>query len=159
MSVAFLILVLFALTGNIILKYVFRIEMADLQIAGGILLVLIAVKDLVFSSPRSFLVFRSATSAAEIGCVPLACPLLAGPGAMVTILTIWKSPQAGPLAAIVAITVVLVSLRIILRYIDHVSKIMGKLITTAVAKIMLVFIAAIGVHMVVLGLSYYIHHA
>lgn len=153
--VAIIILLVFAVAGNAIMKYVFHIQMADLQIAGGILLIIIAIKDLVFSTPKSLQLMRRSTSPMEIGCVPMACPLLAGPGAMVTCAALWQNPDAGPKATLVAIAVVLIGLRLIMRYIDTVSRILGKLIITAISKIMLVFIASIGVHMVIEGLKFY----
>ena len=153
--VAVLILLIFACAGNAILNYVFHIEIADLQIAGGIILLLIAANSLVFESHRSLSAMRRSKSAVEIGCVPLACPLLAGPGSMVTSLTTWQNPDTGPVAALVAIAVVLGSFWVMMRFIEPVSKVLGTLITTVVSKVMLLFIAAIGVHMIILGVQHY----
>lgn len=147
------ILLIFSIAGNFILNTIFRIEMADVRIAGGILLLIIAIKDLVFSSHHQPSDIQGRKSAMDIGCVPLACPLLAGPGAMVTTLATWKNPDSGPLAALLAIGVVLGTVWLITRYIEVLSKVLGKLIITAVSKVMLVFLAAIGVHMIVLGLK------
>jgi len=43
-----IILVTFSFAGNVILNYIFSIELADLQLAGGILLLIIAIGHLVF---------------------------------------------------------------------------------------------------------------
>jgi multiple antibiotic resistance protein len=153
--VSVLILLIFACAGNAILNYVFQIEIADLQIAGGIILLLIAANNLVFESQRSLSAMRRSKSAVEIGCVPLACPLLAGPGSMVTSLTTWQNPEAGPVAALLAIAVVLGAFWVMMRFIEPVGKVLGTLTTTVVSKVMLLFIAAIGVHMIILGLQHY----
>lgn len=147
------ILLIFSIAGNFILNTIFHIEMADVRIAGGILLLIIAINDLIFSSHHRPSAIHGRKSAIDIGCVPLACPLLAGPGAMVTTLATWKNPDSGPLAALLAIGVVLGTVWLITRYIEVLSKFLGKLIITAVSKVMLVFLAAIGVHMIVLGLK------
>ncbi len=153
--VAIMILLIFASAGNAILNYIFHIEMADLQIAGGIILLLIAAHNLVFESQRGLATLQRTRSAVEIGCVPLACPLLAGPGSMITSLTTWQNPNAGPAAALLAIVAVLGAFWLIMRFIEPIHKVLGTLITTVVSKVMLLFIAAIGVHMIILGLQHY----
>lgn len=147
------ILLIFAFTGKAILANVFRIELADLQIAGGILLLLTAINSLVFVTNRSSFK-RSSISATEIGCVPLACPYLAGPGAMVTCLTMLE--QSGPNHVITAVAVVFAILWVVMRFVDPIHRVLGKLVCTAISKIMLVFIAAIGVNMIMSGLQTYL---
>ena len=92
-------------------------------------------------------------AAQEIGCVPLACPMLAGPGAMVTSLTTLET--AGPIPAIVAIAVVFFILWLIMRFIDPIQKILGTIFCMFFSKLVFIFISAIGVHMIMLGLQYY----
>jgi multiple antibiotic resistance protein len=149
------ILLLFSFTGDVILRLVFQIEIAHLQIAGGILLVVMAIDDLVFGSQRRPKTADEALSAEELGCVPLGCPLLAGPGAIVTTLTIWKNPQAGPLAALVGIVVILALFRVVMYYVEEINQLFGRLVITAISKVMLVFLAAIGVRMLITGISAY----
>ena len=154
--VAFLILLFFSLTGQFILDEVFQIKIADLRIAGGILLFLIAIKQMQSNGRVSSKSSNNHLNPDEIGCVPLACPLLAGPGAMVTSLTIWNDPQAGPMVTIVAIALVLALFWILMRIVDVINNPFGQLIITAVSKIMLILVAAIGVNMIVQGISYYV---
>lgn len=154
--VAFLILLLFSFTGQFILDELFQIKIADLRIAGGVLLFLIAINGMQQNGPKSSKSDSSNLSPDEIGCVPLACPLLAGPGAMVTSLTIWNDPQAGPMVTIVAIALVLTIFWILMRIVDVISTPFGQLIITAVSKITLILVAAIGVNMIVQGITYYL---
>lgn len=93
-AVGVIILLVFSFAGNWVLNRVFHIQLADLQLAGGILLLIIAVDHLVFGSLRRSVMVEGTFSPYEIGCVPLACPLLAGPGAMVTSLTTLE--KSGP---------------------------------------------------------------
>jgi len=149
------ILLLFSFTGDVILQRVFQIEIAHLQIAGGILLIVMAIDDLVFGSQRRPKTAEETLSAEEVGCVPLGCPLLAGPGAIVTTLTIWKDPHTGPIAALVAIVVVLASFRMVMYYVEDINRLFGRLVITAISKVMLVFLAAMGVRMLIAGLGTY----
>ena len=146
------ILLIFAFAGKAILAYVFRIELADIQIAGGILLLLTAINSLVFVTGRKS--FSSVkVSAIDIGCVPLACPYLAGPGAMVTCLSMLQ--KSGPGHVIAAVAVVFAILWVVMRFVDPIHRVLGQLVSTAINKIMLVFIAAIGVNMIMTGIQTY----
>ncbi|MHC4572027.1 MAG: MarC family protein [Planctomycetota bacterium] len=153
-AVGVIILLAFSFAGNVILNHIFHIQLADLQLAGGILLLIIAIDHLIFGSLRRSVEVTGTFSPYEIGCVPLACPLLAGPGAMVTSLTTLE--RSGPAKAIVAIAVVFGTLRLIMRFIEPIHKFLGKMVCTVFSKVMCLFIAAIGVHMIMSGLQYYL---
>jgi len=152
-TVGVLILLGFSFAGRAVLNYVFHIQLADLQLAGGILLLIIAIDHLIFGSLRRSVMVTGTFSPYEIGCVPLACPLLAGPGAMVTSLTTLES--AGPVKAVAAIAVVFGILWLIMRFIEPIHKFLGKMVCTVFSKVMCLFIASIGVHMIMSGLQYY----
>ena len=151
--VGVIILLIFSFAGNAILNYIFGIELADLQLAGGILLLIIAIDHLVFGTLRRSVAVSGTFGPYEIGCVPLACPLLAGPGAMVTSLTTLE--RSGPAEAVLAIAVVFCLLWIIMRFVQPIHRFLGKIVCTVFSKVMCLFIAAIGVHMIMSGLLYY----
>jgi len=151
--VGVLILLVISFAGDAILSHVFHIHFADLQLAGGVLLLIIAIDHLIIGSLRRSVVVTGTFSPYEIGCVPVACPLLAGPGAMVTSLTTLKS--AGPAKAVVAIAVVFGILWLIMRFIEPIHRFLGRMVCTLFSKVMCLFIAAIGVHMIMSGLRYY----
>ncbi|OYT39393.1 MAG: antibiotic resistance protein MarC [Desulfurococcales archaeon ex4484_58] len=73
--IAFFILLLFGLIGDLLLKY-FHITLDDFRIAGGIILFIYAVLGILGHSPAE------EASSEDIAVVPLATPLLAGPGAV-----------------------------------------------------------------------------
>jgi multiple antibiotic resistance protein len=152
-TVGVIILLLFSFAGNAILNNIFHIELADLQLAGGILLLIIAIDHLIFGSLRRSVAVNGVFTPHEVGCVPLACPLLAGPGAMVTSLTTLES--SGPAKAIVAIGVVFGILWLIMRFIQPIHRFLGRLVCTVFSKVMCLFIASIGVHMIMSGLQHY----
>jgi multiple antibiotic resistance protein len=153
--VAFIILLFFTVLGQFILEFVFQIKIADIRIAGGVLLFAMAVQNLLFTNEAPQHPSAPRVSAAQLGCVPLACPLLAGPGAMVTSLTIWQNPKAGPYAALLAIVLVLGFFWIVMHFVESTSRIIGPLVFTAVTKVMMVFLAAIGVNMIITGIRFY----
>ncbi len=152
-SVGVTILLVFSFAGNWVLERIFHIHLADLQLAGGILLLIIAIDHLIFGSLRRSVAVKGTFGPYEIGCVPLACPLLAGPGAMVTSLTTLES--SGPAKAVIAIAVVFGILWLIMRFIQPIHRILGRIVCTVFSKVMCLFIASIGVHMIILGLQHY----
>jgi multiple antibiotic resistance protein len=154
-GVAIIILLIFCFAGNWILDNIFHISIADLQLAGGVLLLIIAIDHLIFGTLKKSVTVNGQASAVELGCVPMACPLLAGPGAMVTSLTTFQSETAGPMQAVVAIFVIFALVWIITRFLGPIHKLLGRLFCMVFSKVMCLFIAAIGVHMIMSGLKYY----
>ncbi len=152
-GVAVAILLIFSFAGNWILENIFHVVLADLQLAGGVLLLIIAIDHLIFGTLKRSVAVSGTLSAVEIGCIPMACPLLAGPGAMVTSLTTFQS--RGPAAAVIAITAVFALVWIITRFLQPIHKILGRLFCTVFSKVMCMFIASIGVHMIMAGLKAY----
>lgn len=153
--VAFVILLIFAFLGQFILDNVFQIKIADIRIAGGILLLILTIRGLLIEERPTSSANQDASTVEQIACVPLACPLLAGPGAMVTSLTIVQNPKAGPIVAVLAMLTVLGLFWFLMKFIDVISRVVGNLVITAVSKVTLVFVGAIGVNMALQGILYY----
>jgi multiple antibiotic resistance protein len=83
--IATVILVIFALTGELVFASL-GISLAALRVAGGILLLLIAI-DMVFARPSGSTTTTEeealeASTRTDVTVFPLATPLIAGPGAM-----------------------------------------------------------------------------
>lgn len=78
--ISFLVLAFFALTGHL-LFFVFNVTVAAFKIAGGILLVDVALR---MFHPRKD--EYSAEGREDIAIIPLAFPLTAGPGAITTVI-------------------------------------------------------------------------
>jgi len=79
----------------------------------------------------------------SIGAVPIAIPLLVGPGTIIT--TIFNIQQYDAIIAILAVLVVMAIMWIILRYISKVYKLLGKTGSLIIGRVMVLLIAAIAV--------------
>ena len=77
------LLAFFAITGTIIFQ-LFSIELFSFQIAGGVLLVTIALK--MLSEKKGY----SSESREDISIIPLTFPLTAGPGTILTVILIFS---------------------------------------------------------------------
>ncbi len=144
------ILVAFIVAGEGILTRMFGIEPGHLMAAGGLLLLIIAIDHLVFGSLVRGVLRAEPRDARRIGAVPMACPILAGPGAMMTVLVTYR--EHGLLVAVAALVVVLLITWGVLRSIDVLYGILGEMVCNVLSKVLCLFIAAIGIRMLVEGL-------
>lgn len=111
--IASLILVVFALTGDLLLRSL-GISLAALRAAGGILLLLLAI-DMVFARSSGATSTtaeeeREATGKADIAVFPLATPLIAGPGAMGAAILLMANTESVLLLQLVVIASLLAML-------------------------------------------------
>jgi len=128
---------------------VFQIHVAEFRIAGGILLTVLAVKQIAFYNPEEYQ--ASPGKVMEMGIVPMAVPLLVGPGAIVT--SILVLDRDGWLIASLALLVNLAVAWVVVRFSPVLSRLMGRFGTLVIARILWIFIAAIGAHFFLTGIS------
>jgi multiple antibiotic resistance protein len=140
-----MLLFLFAFAGQQILN-LFGISLNSFMVAGGLLLLIIAVRLLVAGGWQ-----EPSTSPESIGAVPIGFPLLVGPGAITATILILQSSGVFVTVASVLITFVIVWL--ILRFINPIYKILGRNGSLVVTRLMAMFIAAIAVQYIVEGVK------
>ena len=145
--VAFILLLIFSLTGQQILN-IFGVSIFSFEIAGGILLLIIAIKILLTGSLTDM-----KESPESVGAVPLAMPLLVGPGAITT--TILNLQYYGVVITAISVFVVLILSWAILRYVNVVYRFLGKMGALIIARVMAMLIAAIAVQYVLIGLMHF----
>jgi len=138
--IAGVILLFFALGGGLILDF-FRVSLDDFRIAGGTILFIVAIEGLLGR------VEAMKIRPEQLAVVPLATPLLAGPGSISLVIYFMKAGYGlGPTLASIAINVVVAWA--ILTYCDVFFKVLGKNGSLVVARIMALILAAIAVAMI-----------
>ncbi len=143
------LLLVFAFTGTEILN-IFGLSIYSFEVAGGILLLIIAIRILIMGSMH-----ENAESPESLGAVPIAIPLLVGPGAITTtIFSIQLDETAIP--AIIAVIIVMAITWVILRYIDGIYKLLGKTGSIIIARVMALLIAAIAVQYILAGITHFL---
>ena len=140
-----ILLIVFAVSGKLILE-VLVIDITSFRIAGGLLLLILATKILIYGTWE-----EKSISSESAGAVPIAFPLLAGPGAITNVIVINES--AGLLVVLVAIGTVIGITGLILAGIDKIHRLLGLVGSIVIARIMAVFIAAIAIQYIVEGLK------
>ena len=142
-----ILLMVFAIAGTQILA-IFGITIFSFMIAGGILLFIVSVELLTHGIWR----FGSGGSG-ESGVVPLAFPLLAGPGAITSVIISFQA--GGLLVTLLSVTVVIGATYMILRSVNHIYKLIGRRGAMIVTRVFAVFIAAIAVQYIIEGVRHF----
>lgn len=141
---AVLVSFLFLFAGRWIFK-VLGITLADFQVAGGILLLVLAIVDLVNPSKPE----RRPDQ--NVGVVPIGIPLIMGPAALTTLLVLGKQYPFEWVTLALLINVAIITAA--LYYAGFTEKLLGINGMQAVSKIVSLFLAAIGVMFIRLGLK------
>ncbi len=138
---ATVIAVIFMFLGKAILRLL-GITVADFQIAGGILLLVIAVHLLLSGKGKGSVLTEGG---AEVGIFPLGTPLVTGPAVLTMTLMMVDSFGVAPTFISIVLNMFIVWLTF--RYTDFFVRIMGEPGMRAFAKIMYILLAAIAVMM------------
>lgn len=153
---AFLILVFFMLLGRILLNAM-EISELSFRIAGGLVLFMYATS-MIFSEPHTMKAVEmdSDKHVTSLAVYPLAIPVIAGPGAILTVVILSDNDRhiiseqlvtIGVLASLMLILVVLFWLG------DYVVKIIGSSGANLIRRIMGLILAALSVDIVLTGIA------
>jgi len=142
------LLLVFAFTGQEIFL-IFGISINSFQVAGGLLLLITSLKILVSGS-----LYESTDTVEGLGAVPIAMPLLVGPGAITT--TILNFQSYGILVTIVSVLTVMLLTWLILRYVNPIYRLLGKTGSVVIARVMSLLLAAIAVQFILIGIAHYL---
>ena len=146
--VGLVLLLVFSFTGQEIFS-LFGISIYGFEVAGGILLLIIAIRILISGSMN-----ENAENPESLGAVPIAMPLLVGPGAITT--TILNLQFYGVIIAAGAAVVVVFMTWVILRFMGSIYRILGKTGSLVIARVVALLIAAIGTQYILIGITHYI---
>jgi len=139
-----ILLLLFALVGQQIF-ILFGISMQSFMIAGGILLLLISVKILITGRWE-----EGRVPPESVGTVPMAIPLLVGPGAITT--TILNIRMFNVAITVISVLIVFLIVWITLRFIEPIHRLLGRSGSLVIARVMALMIAAIAVEYILEGI-------
>ena len=146
----FATLLIMTLTGRWIMSEVFQIDIAEFRIAGGIVLTVLATRYIVFPPDKPKVDTSDITGAIQMGVVPMAVPLLVGPGSIVTGILILN--RDGLLVSLSAIIAVFLTIWVLLQASHVISRVLGRAGKLIVSRILWIFIGAIGVHFLPSGI-------
>ena len=137
------LIVVFALFGRLILDYL-HVSVESLTIAGGLLLLLVALQML-----RGEDIAEPDT--ANIALVPLATPLLAGPGAIAAVMVLTRRYEGAPgmLGVLLGIVAAAVVVAVGLMLADRIARLVPPSVIQLLTRVLGLLLAAIAVEFIV----------
>ncbi|MCY2953961.1 MAG: MarC family protein [Planctomycetota bacterium] len=147
---ATLICLIFMFLGTQIFRFL-SITENDFRIAGGILLLVLAVLDLLHTG-------KPAVHEPDIvGIVPLAMPLIAGPATLTTLLVLATRGDCGYVLTTVGLLVNFTILLAVMLAASTIARFVGLNVLRAFSKLVMVLLAAIAVNFIRSGITNVIH--
>ena len=158
------ILVLFAIAGGLVFK-AFGISLGAFKVAGGIMLLLMSI-DMMRAQPsptRSTAEERDESRARDdIAIFPMAIPMLAGPGAIATVMVLMSRAAWHPMrvpSVFIAITITCVVAWLLMRSASNAERFLPKTLLRAFERVMGLLLAAVAVEFVAGGVRDLVHLA
>lgn len=150
-------LIVFATAGHVIFRF-FGISLAAFKIAGGILLFVLALDMMQASTSRTKQTpaeKRENINKSDVAIIPLAIPLLSGPGAIATVMVLMTrhSQWTFGLTVIIAIILTCAITYGLLHAASYLDKRLSHTFLNVLTRVMGLILAAIAVEFVINGLS------
>ncbi|MEM1638940.1 MAG: MarC family protein [Desulfurococcaceae archaeon] len=145
------IVIVFAVAGKYILE-AFNVSVAGLRVAGGIVLITIAL-DMLGEEPRT-----KRMDPRDIAVVPIATPLIIGPGTITTILLLVSSKPGDLVNQVLVLTAGIIACLVsfgVLRSSEILVKALRASTIRAIGRFMALIIAGVAVEMIVHGVQMY----
>jgi multiple antibiotic resistance protein len=143
------LLIVFAVAGTQILS-LFGITIFSFMIAGGVLLFIVSIELLTHGAWR----FGQTGNKEDSGVVPLAFPLLAGPGAITSVIISFQT--YGIVTTMLSIAIVIGITYVVLLVINPIYRLLGRRGSTIVTRVFAIFVAAIAVQYIIEGIKHFI---
>ncbi len=138
----------FALFGGLVLDYL-HVSVDSLSIAGGLLLLLVALEMLRGQD------YPDDQDPGDIALVPLATPLLAGPGAIATVIVLSRQHDdfGGRIAVIGGILCALALVGLVMLTAERLSRMVPEALVNFLTRVFGLLLSAIAVQLVVNGVK------
>jgi len=143
-ATAFIVCLFFAILGSAVFSML-EIKLHDFMIAGGILLLVISISDILRTGDKHV------KSVTDLGVVPLGTPLLAGPAALTT--TLILVGRYGYMPVIISLMLNMLLAWVLMNRAFLIIKLIGDNGARAITKITSLVLAAIAVKLIRTGIT------
>lgn len=143
----------FIIAGDFFMNYLYKIEMDQLRIAGGMILVVVAFRNLLGLgvSKESSGNVMSEKEAIRYAITPLTFPMLVGPGTISTVMIIHK--EAGLVISVGSVAVTFLIMKFLFYISDWLDKVLGEIVLFVLSRVMQIFIMSAGVKLITTGIK------
>jgi MarC family membrane protein len=150
-AIAFAVLLVFVFTGGMLLR-LFGLSESSLTIAGGVILLLIAIRMVFRSSAEIF----GKLPEGEPFIVPLAIPSIAGPTAIATVVLFASAAPHRWLEWTMAVTIAVAASLAVLVFAERIARVLGDRTLAALERLMGLILTAIAVEMLLRGIETFV---
>ena len=147
-ATAAVVALIFLALGTVILDLL-GITVADFMVAGGVLLFVLALGDLLANEK-----LQRQVDSDNLGVVPLGVPLITGPAVLTTSMLLLNQYGAGWTAAAIVANILIAGT--VFFFAGTISRVLGQVGEKIISKIAMLLLAAIGVMMVRKGIESFI---
>lgn len=157
--ISFILLLVFAFGGEILLKLM-GISEAAFQIAGGFLLMIAAVEMVVAhhtgmtsTTPNEE---KEASTGKDITVFPLAIPLISGPGALTTVVLLMQENEESMMHQVILVGIILVVILItfaFLRSATMIQKFLGVTGSNVITRVFGIILTALATQFIITGIK------
>ena len=156
-TIAFAVLLAFAVSGSLLFKF-FSITIGAFQIAGGLILFSVALGMLHAQSPRLQHTpeeLHEALSREDIAVVPLAIPIVSGPGAITTVIVLASDARSLPnmIVLLAALVIAIATVWIMLLNAARIARFLGSSGLNIATRLMGLILATVAVQFVIHGIE------
>ncbi|BAA29283.1 MarC family protein [Pyrococcus horikoshii] len=144
--IGFILLLLFAVAGKIILQDIFHIELDALRVAGGFVLFKIGLEAL---EGGGMVTIKREKNILALAAVPVATPLIAGPAAITAAITL--TAEHGIIVSIVGTLIAIAITAALMMIALYLMRGISKTALSVTIRIIGLFIMAIGAQMMITG--------
>lgn len=148
MVTALAVAIAFVVVGLGIFRFL-NITVADFMIAGGTLLFIISIRDILVAETKTHIVDQD-----SVGAVPIGVPLITGPAVLTTSLLLINEHSVVITSLAIAANIVIVGGIFFMA--PLINRVLGKTGSKAISKIISLLLAAIGVMIVRRGIAMFI---
>ena len=146
----FIILLFFSLAGGYVLTFM-GISIAALEIAGGLILLIMGIQ---MVRERDRPKGQGGNVEPDVGIVPLATPLLAGPGAISLVIILMNGPTfPNQIFTVLSVAILFVFVYLFFRFSDRIISVMGEKNMKAITRIFGLLVAGFAVQYMFQALS------
>ncbi|MGX6592351.1 multiple antibiotic resistance protein [Cetobacterium ceti] len=145
----------FTLVGNFFMTYLYKIGMNELRVAGGFILIVVALRNLLgFTSSSKGGSNEELTQdeAVKFAVTPLTFPILVGPGTISTVMIIRK--EAGFIVTLGAIAITFGIIKFLFSISNIIDRVFGEVVLFIISRVLQIFIMSVGVKLMVTGLKH-----
>lgn len=149
------IVVGFMIAGNFFMTYLYKIGMNELRVSGGIILIIVALKNLLGVGGKSLnsdeQVQLNLDEAIKFAVTPLTFPMLVGPGTISTVMIMRK--EAGFIITLGAVAITFAIIKFLFSISNIINKIFGEAVLFILSRVLQIFIMSVGVKMLFTGIK------